>query len=602
MIISATGLLADFSEAGIIDAAGVHLGRTLARLCGERRPEAMLAAALCVAAQQSGSVCLSIDEQIPIHFPRLTPGSRLNWPKTSTWLDILSSSPMVSVGADDLDAARPLRLVGPLLYLERAWVAESMMTKVLTERWNSPRTSPPPTDPVMLTERVADRFLPGRTSLTQRRAVVTAVSAATSVISGGPGTGKTTTIALLLKVLDELGPHDVPLTVSLASFTGKAAARMQESLDQATAGFGEPTWRRLRIGRATTLHSLLGSLPHRGFRHGPDNPLSCDLLVIDETSMVSLQLMTTVLTSLLPTTRLVMVGDAGQLSSVDAGAVLADLVSTGMSISAVDARPAVVELTESHRFTGSIADLATSVRNGDVVQTLDILESEATGVEWLEMDPNPSEITSSLPGLRDEILDQASEVLNAAQRGDASAGITALDRHRLLCAHRHGRYGAMMWSAAIEEMLRVSMDDYALGATWYPGRPVLVTRNVPELGIANGDTGVVVRQGSKLQVGLAGGAGVQLLSPMVLEAVETLHAMTIHKSQGSEYDAVSVILPSADSPMLVRELIYTAITRARHQVRIIGTREAITKAVSTPARRASGLADRLRLRPESSAG
>ena len=160
----------------------------------------------------------------------------------------------------------------------------------------------------------------------------------------------------------------------------------------------------------------------------------------------------------------------------------------------------------------------------------------------------------------------------------------------------------MMWSAAIEEMLRVSMGDYAPGATWYPGRPVLVTRNVPELGIANGDTGVVVRQGSKLQVGLAGGTGVQLLSPMVLEAVETLHAMTIHKSQGSEYDAVSVILPSADSPMLVRELIYTAITRARHQVRIIGTREAITKAVSTPARRASGLADRLQLRPESSAG
>ena len=595
-VISATDLLAEFNEAGVIDAAGVHLARTLGRLCGEPRPEVHLAAALLVTAQTSGSVCVRIDATTAAAFPAQTGEVHLDWPDPDQWRAMLASSPMVTASTEQTVDVRPLRLAGDLLYLERSWQAESLIDEVLTSRWSQPPEGGDEGHARAVTERVAQQYFPGRTSPTQREAVVTALTAPTSVISGGPGTGKTTTIALLLKALDELDPSGPPLRVELAAFTGKAAARMQESLDAATSGFAEAGWRRLRVHPATTLHSLLGSMPHRGFLRGPASPLTCDVLVIDEMSMVSLNLMTVVMSALMPTTRLVLVGDAAQLSSVEAGAVLADLVSAGMTVSARDERSAVIELTESHRFTGSISSLAQAVRRGDSGAAVELLRSGDPALTWYEADPTPAQLRSELREVGTDIVAQAQLVRQAALDGDPGRALDALDRHRLLCAHRHGRYGSVLWSAAVEEMLREAISGYGMGQ-WYPGRPLLVTRNVHELGISNGDTGVVVRHDGDSMVGLGTGGGVQLFSPMLLDSVDTLHAMTIHKSQGSEYDAVTIVLPAADSPILTRELIYTALTRARSTVRIIGTEASLVTAVNTPARRASGLAERLHLHP-----
>lgn len=595
-VLSATDLLLRFNEAGVIDAAGVHLARTLGRLCGETRPEVHLAAALLVSAQTSGSVCIRIDDSTAAAFPALNTDQPLDWPDPGPWRSVLSSSAMVTTGAEAVDEVRPLRLVGDLLYLERSWQAERLIDEVLTSRWLHNTSSHTDDHVRRTTERVAELYFRGRTSATQRQAVVTALTAATSVISGGPGTGKTTTIALLLKTLDELDPNGPPLRVELAAFTGKAAARMQESLDTATAAFADTGWRRLRVRPATTLHSLLGSMPHRGFLRGPASPMTCDVLVIDEMSMVSLNLMTAVMSALLPTTRLVLVGDAAQLSSVEAGAVLADLVSAGMTVSPSDERSAIIELTESHRFTGAISSLAQAVRSGNARAAVELLRSGDPVLDWHEMDPSPTHLRSELKMVGLDIVEQARRVRQDALGGDAAGALAMLDRHRLLCAHRHGRYGSVLWSMAVEEMLREEISGYG-GGHWYPGRPLLVTRNVHELGISNGDTGVVVRRDGEAMVGLGTGGGVHLFSPMLLDSVETLHAMTIHKSQGSEYDAVTIVLPPADSPILTRELIYTALTRARSTVRIIGTEASVLAAVNTPARRASGLADRLHLHP-----
>lgn len=595
-VISATGLLANFVDAGIINQAGFHLARTLGRLTTEPRPEVQLAAALLVAAQSKGSVCLRIDETLTDTFPATEPEIQVSWPQPATWLEMLRNSPMVSNTAEVVDLVRPLRLIGNLLYLERFWQAETLIAETLTSRWNDPSASVSTELARKVTEQVADKYFPGRTSPTQRDAVVTALSAATSVISGGPGTGKTTTIALLLKALDELEPAGKTLRVEMASFTGKAAARMQESLSAATGSFAAEGWRRIRVNPAKTLHKLLEFNPSSGPMRNKTSPLTCDVLVIDEMSMVSLSLMAKVIAAVLPSTKLVLVGDAGQLSSIESGAVFADLVTAGMTVSATDDRSAIIELTESHRFSGAIAELAAAVRAGDTEAAIKLLAAGDPNLIWHDLDASPAKLNTELESICSEIITQAQRAQKAALCGDGESAIAALQEHRVLCAHRQGRYGVSMWSLAIESLLKEQLPGYGIGR-WYFGRPLLITKNLNELGISNGDTGVVINRDGVAAAGLATGAGIKYFSPMMLDSVGTLHAMTIHKSQGSEYDAVTIILPPQDSPLLTKELIYTALTRAKSKVRIVGTQQALLKALTTPVRRASGLAERLQLHP-----
>lgn len=600
--LTAEGLLADFAAAGLVDWAGVHLANTLARLTGESDDQVLLAAALCVRAQESGSVCLPIAEVSGGLFgqePDDDQGERaelveVSWPEPEQWLARLAASRIVASGPDDPPNQRPLRLVDRKLYLERNWRAEEMVRLALVSRQ---QVAPPQLPAAELAASIDQAFsafssAPEATAQ-QRVAVATSASSWTSVIAGGPGTGKTTTIAQLLRVLDDLAQHRT--SVALASFTGKAAARMQQSLDASlAAGLSSGHhWHHLQIAPAATLHRLLGARRDQGFTRNAANPLPHDIVIVDEMSMVSLQMMVHLMSAMRPGTRLVMVGDPDQLSSVDAGAVLADIVSGGLSLSAGSPNSAITILDHSHRFSGPIQKLADAIRTAQPDQALAVLGAGSTQAQWLALDADPGTLAATA-GLADEIVDQARAVHQAALDSDARAALTALDSHRLLCAHRRGRYGVAGWSRAVDRLLRSHIAGLGSEGEWYPGRPVLITRNAPELEIANGDTGVAIGHADRVEVALASGDEPKMRSPWLLDSAETMHALTVHKSQGSEYDHVTVILPGVDSPLLTRELLYTAVTRAREQVRIIGTAEAIRKAIETPARRATGLGDRLR--------
>jgi exodeoxyribonuclease V alpha subunit len=268
--------------------------------------------------------------------------------------------------------------------------------------------------------------------------------------------------------------------------------------------------------------------------------------------------------------RLILVGDPDQLASIEAGAVLGDIVAA--------AHDSVVELTEVHRFGARIGRVADAIRRSDGDATMDAL----AGVTWIA-DP-----ADALEPLRRRAVTTARAVTSAAQAGDATAAIRALGAFRLLCAHRRGPYGVSGWTALIEAWL----GQEATG--WYVGRPLLVTENDYGLNLYNGDTGVVIAAGDgQVSAAFERGGRIVEFSPTRLAAVDTVYAMTVHKSQGSQFDTAAVVLPEPGSQILTRELLYTAVTRAREELILVGSEEAIRAAVARPIARASGLRSRL---------
>jgi exodeoxyribonuclease V alpha subunit len=381
-----------------------------------------------------------------------------------------------------------------------------------------------------------------------------------------------------------------PLRIALTAPTGKAAARLQEAVEQAQAAGRFTAEDRARLGRlqASTLHRLLGWRPGSStrFKHHRANKLPHDVIVVDETSMVSLTLMARLIEAVRPDARLILVGDPDQLASVEAGALLSDLV-TGL---AARAPSAVAALRTTHRFGAAIGGLAAALRAGDADLALELLTGPEPALELL--DPGDAD---AMAGLQAELTAQATAVRDAALTGDVVRAVAAAEAHRLLCAHREGPWGAAHWNRQIERWLgdatgvRVGA---GWGQEWYAGRPVLVTANDYGLDVFNGDTGVTVQTGESLTVVIAG-AGLKTFAPSRLGDVETLHAMTVHKSQGSQAGAVTVLLPPEESPLLTRELFYTAVTRAQDRVRVVGTPESVRAAVSRRALRATGLQRRL---------
>ena len=407
----------------------------------------------------------------------------------------------------------------------------------------------------------------------------------TTVLTGGPGTGKTTAVAsLLVGLLDQ---HPGGLRIALAAPTGKAAARLQQAVHQEAEAFEEADRVRLAGVTASTLHRLLRPDPGNStrFRHHRGNRLPHDVVVVDESSMVSLTQMARLLEAVRPDARLVLVGDPHQLSSVEAGAVLSDVVRGFQG----RADSPVAALQSTHRFGPEIRALAEALRTGDADGALAVLAAGHDEVEWVdEADPASR--------VRTTALDAALGVRDAAERGDVTGALAALDRHRLLCAHRDGPYGVRHWNRRIEHWLTAVTGD-PLHERAYVGRPLLVTANDHQLGVYNGDSGVVVLTPAGPRAVIAASDGPRDLAPSRLGDVETMHAMTIHKSQGSQADVVTVLLPDEDSRLLSRELFYTAVTRARSQVRVVGSEAAIRAAIGRRAQRASGLAVRLAAAP-----
>jgi exodeoxyribonuclease V alpha subunit len=334
-------------------------------------------------------------------------------------------------------------------------------------------------------------------------------------------------------------------------------------------------------------------------------------------SMVSLTMMARLLEAVRPGARLVLVGDPDQLSSVEAGAVLADITQAAgaappalasrlreLDLLAADGadgadgafRPpaapkhGVVQLQHTWRYSGAIDRLARAVRASDPDTTLRVLREGAADVVFAEVDV---EHAQGLAALEDQVRDAGRALAQAAQQGDVTAALAALDRHRLLCAHRRGPFGVVRWSREVERWLSEAVPGYAEDGEWYVGRPLLVTANDYEMNLYNGDTGVVVNTSVGLRAAFARGGDPTLVAPVRLDAVQTVHAMTVHRAQGSQFSCVSIILPPPESPLLTRELLYTAATRAAHRVQVFGSEEAVRRAVLRPANRASGLSRRL---------
>ena len=493
----------------------------------------------------------------------------LPWPQPAQWLQAVSDSPLVT--------DQPvLHLDAGLLYLDRYWIEECRVAEDVLALAGAHRSGTPPDIGRLFPDSYAE----------QRGAAEVALSRALTVLTGGPGTGKTTTVARLLALLAEQAELDgrPRLRIALAAPTGKAAARLLEAVRTEVNALSPVDRERLPELAATTLHRLLGSRPDTSsrFRHNRDNRLAHDVIVVDETSMVSLTMMARLLEAVRPESRLVLVGDSDQLASVEAGAVLADLVD---GLDSTTDSP-VARLITPHRFGESIGALANAIRTGDGDAALAVLAAGGDNIEWVD-----SGDASGI--LRKVVLPNALKLREAAVLGAAGPALATLEEHRMLCAHRRGRYGVAYWNHQIERWL-AEHTDMPLWAPWYPGRPVLVTANDYGLGLYNGDIGVAVQRDGVLRAAMAGPNGPVELAIGRLADVETMHAMTIHKSQGSQAAEVTVLLPPEDSRLLTLELFYTAVTRARQKVRVVGTAEQVRAAVGRQAVRASGLANRLR--------
>ncbi|CPR11846.1 exodeoxyribonuclease V, alpha subunit [Mycobacterium bohemicum DSM 44277] len=560
LALAAGGPLADFNAAGVLESADVHVAQRITALGGETDESVGLAVALTVRALRAGSVCVDLST-----VAAECGAPELPWPQSAPWLAAVRASRL-------LGDPPVLRLYDDrLLYLDRYWREE---TQVCTDLLALSAPGSAVRAPTL------QRLFPAGYE-EQRAAAEIVLSQAVTVLTGGPGTGKTTTVARLLALLTERAEG---VRIAMAAPTGKAAARLTEAVAAEVAKL-DPGDRECLAGlQAVTLHRLLGSRPDSSvrFRHHRGNRLPHDVIVVDETSMVSLTMMARLLEAVRPEARLILVGDPDQLASVEAGAVLADLVD---GLSDRDDRR-VAALHSSHRFGKSIGALADAIRLGEADRAIDVLRAGGEHIEWID-DEDPTD------RLRALLVPHALALREAAVLGADADALAALDRHRLLCAHRHGPSGVERWNRQVHRWL-TEETGLPVWSQWYAGRPLLVTANDYGLHVYNGDTGVVVARPDGLRAVISGAAEPVDFATSRLSDVETMFAMTIHKSQGSQADEVTVLLPPQDSRLLTRELLYTAVTRAKAKVRMVGSEAAFRAAVERRAVRASGLRQRLR--------
>lgn len=694
----------------------------LAREAPDAAPLLILAAALASHQLGRGHVCLDLaatldDTRFVLSLPPegdaadaqpVLPSAFLDGLDLDRWRDALHHPLLVGTGA----GATPLVLDGNRLYLRRYWQYERSVRDAIDQRLHA-GTSLRQALPLDALRTTLDILFPPRDAAThaadwQKLACAVAAGNAFGIITGGPGTGKTTTVVKLLALLQTLalqratdeangGPAGAPanasrviapatgLRIRLAAPTGKAAARLNESIGAAVErlplqGLAHAEAVRAAIPReVTTLHRLLGSRPDsRHFRHHARNPLSLDVLVIDEASMVDLEMMAAVLAALPANARLVLLGDKDQLASVEAGAVLGELcrharegrytretadwlaTATGETIDASllaqreeddvrdparqrdlsgegrDARlaldQAVAMLRESYRFTAEsgINRLAEAVNAGDVAATQSVwthaytdlcrtrLPADDDGpLRTLVIDGAPARFPGAPHGPRapvgyrhylEVVRDGRPGAHDEPTRFDdwARQVLTAHGQFQVLCGSRRGAYGIEGLNQRIAAMLH-ARGLIPAESGWYLGRPVLVTRNDYSLGLMNGDIGITLEKPIQaadaphdapgkwaLRVAFMSSDGsrtIRWILPSRLQAVETVYAMTVHKSQGSEFTHAALILPERLNPILTRELVYTGITRARQWFTLAsaGDDSVFDTAITRCVQRASGL-------------
>lgn len=605
------GIVDSLLAAGAVSNLDRCFALLMARLAGSEDGALALAAALVSRASAEGNICLDLaglaggpaaeDEASP-RCPALKP-----------WISALRQSAVVGAPGE----WRPLVLDGSRLYLHRHWDAEQGLARFLRERLPGPL---PAVDVARLREGI-ERLFPrgGGETDWQRVAAAVAVLQPFCVITGGPGTGKTTTAAGILALLLEQS-EGRPARIALAAPTGKAAARLQEAIRESAGRIAAPEAVRetLAAMEASTLHRLLGrraGSPPRGREEG--EPLPFDAVLVDEASMVSLQLLYGLVRTLSADARLILLGDRDQLASVEAGAVLGDLcgqrrdrpysVPAGEAIARASGEtvplPAdgespspvgdcIVELRRNWRFgaESGIGELSRAVREGSREEALSILEGGGRGDLGFRPVPRPRDLSRAL---RDIVTAGYGDYM----QGDGPAAIfLRFNRFRILCALREGPWSVGALNAAVQAIL-AREGRLRPGRLWYEGRPVMVTRNDYGLRLFNGDVGIALADpgaGGDLRVFFPAPDGtMRTFEPYRLPEHETAFAMTVHKSQGTEFDRVLLVLPETDARVLTRELLYTGVTRARKRVDLWAGGEALRAALSRRIERVSGLRDML---------
>lgn len=414
------------------------------------------------------------------------------------------------------------------------------------------------------------------------------------VLLGGPGTGKTTKIAHdLVERFSVLPAEGTWPRLGLAAPTGKAASRMTDVLRQRCieVGASPSVVTAVTSEPARTVHKLLDYNPSRPqpFRYHSSNRLPYDIVIVDEASMLSSSLMYHLLIALADDAEIILVGDPDQLASVDAGTVLGDIASFRSShFSRHPLHKRIEELKIIHRAKDApgVLALAESIRAGDVAQTLTVLQSGHTDIQWIE--PTNARAIEELVA---EIGSHAKRLQGAAEQTDLDTVLRIQQELQVLCAHRGGFTGVSQWNASIETKLGIPP-----ATSWYVGQPVMVTRNCRSLALFNGDVGVIVRSDDSENrfEAVFGQPGQHVRLPVSrLEDIATVHAITIHKSQGSEYQHAIVVLPEHRSRIVTRELFYTAVTRAIKKVTIVSPQDVLEAAIKKPIRRATGLIERM---------
>ncbi|AXT71557.1 exodeoxyribonuclease V subunit alpha [Vibrio sp. dhg] len=467
----------------------------------------------------------------------------------------------------------------------------------------------------------------------QKVAAAVALTRRFAVISGGPGTGKTTTVTKLLAALIEQAAQEKNLTIKLVAPTGKAAARLTESIGKAVQELPVSPELKAKIPtESSTLHRLLGAIPNSAeFRHNKQNPLHLDILVIDEASMVDLPMMYKVVDALPKHARLILLGDKDQLASVEAGAVLGDICSfhalgygkeqasaiaklTGFdtlahsSNSASSIADSLCMLQKSYRFDArsGIGQLAKAVNLGSAASVDNVWARDFSDIEHFALSSqNYNQMMQTLVQEYGRYLKRIGQQEQDPNTGEpetltrkAKAVLDTFNQCRLLCAIREGDFGVAGLNQRIEKALAARKLIKVQDEIWYHGRPVMVTRNDHGLGLYNGDIGICMRDDSeeeqrlKVFFELPDGSVKSVLPSRVPEH-ETAYAMTIHKSQGSEFDYTLMILPPDFSPILTRELIYTGITRAKKRLALYAELNVLKRGIKVKTTRASGLVQRL---------
>ncbi len=598
--------LKELQQAGTLSSLDVHFALFMERLSGLPSQELAAAAALVSASTREGHICVDLSAPKDLLTAFSFAGQKGWWKK-------LRESGVVGFPGED----KPLVLdEGGRLYLFRYWVYQAKLADGIRSRARERDRS---LDRTLLKQGLSRLFPaenPGAVDW-QKVAALTALIQRFTVISGGPGTGKTTTVAKILALfLEGKGPE--ASRIGLVSPTGKGASRLEEAIRNVKGTLDcEERIRKAIPEEASTIHRLLGTIPGSPyFRYNEANRLPLDALIVDEASMVDLPLMSKLVQAMPVQSRLVLLGDKDQLASVEAGAILADICDAGESLSfsrgfseevrflsgydmesrgengeASSMRDSIVYLTTSYRFRGEsgIGEASRAVKEGEGDRALSIIARGGyRDIAWRDIRP----VSLRDRSLREAVLRGFAAFLKTREPSEAFA---KMDDFRILCGLREGPYGVNAVNAMVEKILRE--EGLIRDGEWYAGRPVMITRNDYNLGLFNGDMGVALPDPDgegELRVFFRGPNGQsRKFHPLRIPEHEVMYALTVHKSQGSEFDQVLLILPERDSPVLTRELIYTGLTRARERVDLWGNQEVFMSAVARPTVRASGLKDAL---------